>query len=85
MNKITALERVNVLYSVIYAGQNSNINNIRLRSSILLYIKQSGIVLKINNGKDIIPHKDSVFLLIKVQLLRCRRKKVNHMIFTTFL
>lgn len=85
MNKITALERVNVLYSVIYAGQNSNINNIRLRSSILLYIKQSGIVLKINNGKDIIPHKDSVFFIDKGAVVTLQTKKVNHMIFTTFL
>ncbi|EFC1633334.1 TPA: helix-turn-helix transcriptional regulator [Escherichia coli] len=75
MNKITALERVNVLYSVIYAGQNSNINNIRLRSSILLYIKQSGIVLKINNGKDIIPHKDSVFFIDKGAVVTLQTKK----------
>ncbi|HAZ3652598.1 TPA: hypothetical protein J1015_004544, partial [Escherichia coli] len=75
MNKFTALERVNALYSVIYTGQISSINNIKLSNSILLYIKQPGVILKINDGKEIIPHKDSVFFIDKGAVVTLQTKK----------
>ncbi|EGJ4978951.1 AraC family transcriptional regulator [Escherichia coli :H19] len=75
MNKFTALERVNALYSVIYEGQISSINNIKLSNSILLYIKQPGVILKINDGKEIIPHKDSVFFIDKGAVVTLQTKK----------
>ena len=65
MNKFTALDRVNALYSVINTGPISIINNTKLSSSILIYIKKSGVVLKINDNPNILPHKDSVFYINK--------------------
>ncbi|CAD5780898.1 AraC family transcriptional regulator [Escherichia coli] len=75
MNKITALERVHALYSAIYAGQISSINNIKLNNSILLYIKRSGVILKINDENEIIPHKDSVFFIDKGAVVTLQTKK----------
>lgn len=75
MNKFTTLERVNILYSVIYAGQISGINKTRLSNSILLYVKQSGVVVKINDEKEIFPHKDSVFYIDKGAVVTVQTKR----------
>lgn len=75
MNKFTTLERVNILYSVIFAGQISGINKTRLSNSILLYVKQSGVVVKINDEKEIFPHKDSVFYIDKGAVVTVQTKR----------
>lgn len=75
MNKFTALDRVNALYSAIYTSQYLNINNTTLSSSVLLYIKQSGVVLKIDDENEISPNKDSVFYLDKGSVVTIQAKK----------
>lgn len=75
MNKFTALDRVNALYSVINTDPISIINNTKLSSSILIYIKKSGVVLKINDNPNILPHKDSVFYINKDTEVTVQAKK----------